>query len=113
MAYQGFSTGDLDQDASALRLLVKEGHQLSYAQSFSKNMGLYGKIVLKDNELEFHYFIGERVGAVTILCNTPEEKNALESQLKIIVRPMYSNPPIHGARIATEILTNPDYKGKW
>ena len=42
MAYQGFSTGDLDRDASALRLFVRDGHQLSYAQSFSKNMGLYG-----------------------------------------------------------------------
>uniref|UniRef100_A0A1X7SH25 Aspartate aminotransferase, mitochondrial n=1 Tax=Amphimedon queenslandica TaxID=400682 RepID=A0A1X7SH25_AMPQE len=42
MAYQGFSTGDLDRDASALRLFVCDGHQLSYAQSFSKNMGLYG-----------------------------------------------------------------------
>jgi aspartate aminotransferase len=97
MAYQGFSTGNLDQDAAALRLFVKDGHQLSYAQSFSKNMGLYG----------------ERVGAVTILCDSPEEKAALESQLKIIVRPMYSNPPIHGARIATEILTNPQYKSQW
>ena len=46
MAYQGFSTGDLDRDASALRLFVKDGHQLSYAQSFSKNMGLYGKFLL-------------------------------------------------------------------
>ena len=44
MAYQGFSTGDLDRDASALRLFVRDGHQLSYAQSFSKNMGLYGII---------------------------------------------------------------------
>ncbi|XP_019855412.1 PREDICTED: aspartate aminotransferase, mitochondrial-like [Amphimedon queenslandica] len=97
MAYQGFSTGDLDRDASALRLFVRDGHQLSYAQSFSKNMGLYG----------------ERVGAVTILCDTPEEKAALESQLKIIVRPMYSNPPINGARIATEILTNENYRSQW
>ena len=58
-------------------------------------------------------YLGERVGAVTILCDSPEEKTALESQLKIIVRPMYSNPPINGARIATEILTNPQYRNKW
>ena len=43
MAYQGFASGDLDRDAGALRLFVSEGHQVAYAQSFSKNMGLYGK----------------------------------------------------------------------
>ena len=42
MAYQGFATGDLAKDAGALRLFVSEGHKLAYAQSFSKNMGLYG-----------------------------------------------------------------------
>ena len=42
MAYQGFATGDLAKDAGALRLFVREGHKLAYAQSFSKNMGLYG-----------------------------------------------------------------------
>ena len=44
MAYQGFATGDLDRDASALRMFVNEGHQIAYCQSFSKNMGLYGKL---------------------------------------------------------------------
>ena len=54
MAYQGFSTGDLDRDASALRLLVNDGHQLSYAQSFSKNMGLYGdNKVTRDKKFNF------------------------------------------------------------
>ena len=42
MAYQGFATGDLAKDAGALRLFVGEGHKLAYAQSFSKNMGIYG-----------------------------------------------------------------------
>ena len=43
MAYQGFATGDLDQDAAGLRLLVKDGHKVALCQSFSKNMGLYGE----------------------------------------------------------------------
>ena len=55
MAYQGFSTGDLDRDASALRLFVRDGHKLSYAQSFSKNMGLYGKYLLNGINLLFIY----------------------------------------------------------
>jgi len=28
----------------------------------------------------------------------------VESQLKLVVRPMYSNPPIHGASIVAAIL---------
>lgn len=55
MAYQGFSTGDLDRDALALRLFVEDGHKLSYAQSFSKNMGLYGKYLLNEITLLFIY----------------------------------------------------------
>ncbi len=81
-----------------------------------------GRIPLKKNcylhfciKLSFDQFYlqGERCGALTILCSTPEEKKAVESQLKILVRPLYSNPPINGARIATEILTNPDLYSEW
>lgn len=39
MAYQGFATGSVDNDAFAVRLFVKEGHQVMLAQSFAKNMG--------------------------------------------------------------------------
>ena len=45
MAYQGFATGDLDADSAGLKLLVKDGHQVTLCQSFSKNMGLYGEHV--------------------------------------------------------------------
>jgi aspartate/tyrosine/aromatic aminotransferase len=37
----------------------------------------------------------------------------VESQLKIIIRPLYSNPPINGARIANEILTNQELYKEW
>ena len=43
MAYQGFATGDLDGDAAGLRQLAADGHNLLLCQSFSKNMGLYGR----------------------------------------------------------------------
>lgn len=42
MAYQGFASGDLDFDAQALRLFVEDGHRPVLAQSYAKNMGLYG-----------------------------------------------------------------------
>ena len=43
MAYQGFASGDIDKDAFALRQFIKDGHQVALAQSFAKNMGLYGE----------------------------------------------------------------------
>lgn len=97
MAYQGFASGDVDHDAAALRYFVDEGHTVLLAQSFAKNMGLYG----------------ERAGAFTVCCSSQEEAARVESQCKILIRPMYSNPPRHGARIAAEILTNPGLKAEW
>lgn len=97
MAYQGFASGNTDKDAFALRYFVSEGHSICLAQSFAKNMGLYG----------------ERVGAFSILCADKEEKKRVDSQIKILVRPMYSNPPIHGARIASTILNNPELYQQW
>lgn len=97
MAYQGFASGDVDKDAFAVRQFLKDGHQLCLAQSFAKNMGLYG----------------ERVGAFSIVCGSKEEADRVMSQLKIIIRPMYSNPPINGARIVETILTNGDLRAEW
>ncbi|EHA50698.1 aspartate aminotransferase [Pyricularia oryzae 70-15] len=97
MAYQGFASGDIHKDAFALRHFVAQGHNVCLAQSFAKNMGLYG----------------ERVGAFSIVCDSAEEKKRVDSQLKILVRPMYSNPPIHGARIAAQILNTPALYDQW
>lgn len=97
MAYQGFASGDIDKDAQALRMFIKHGHQVALAQSFAKNMGLYG----------------QRVGAFTLTAKDPEEASRLMSQLKIVIRPMYSNPPLHGARIAETVLTDKALYGQW
>ena len=97
MAYQGFASGDTNKDAFAVRYFQSQGHHFCLAQSFAKNMGLYG----------------ERVGAFSICCDTAEEKKRVDSQIKILVRPLYSNPSIHGARIASEILNNPDLNKQW
>ncbi|KAJ1936623.1 aspartate transaminase aat1, partial [Linderina macrospora] len=40
-------------------------------------------------------------------------KDRVLSQIKILVRPMYSNPPMNGARIAGEVLTNPELRQEW
>ncbi|CAD7087859.1 unnamed protein product [Hermetia illucens] len=97
MAYQGFASGNCEKDAFAVRLFEKEGHQFCLAQSFAKNMGLYG----------------ERAGAFSVICQDKEEAERVMSQVKILIRPMYSNPPIHGARIVTEILSDPELKKQW
>lgn len=56
---------------------------------------------------------GERIGALSVLCQSEEEAKAVESQLKILIRPMYSNPPIHGARLATAVMTNEELTAQW
>jgi len=58
-------------------------------------------------------FSGERVGAFTLVCSSPDEAERTMSQLKILIRPMYSNPPINGARIVRTILSKPDLRKVW
>lgn len=43
---------------------------------------------------------------------TPE-KDAVESQLKILARAMYSNPPLFGARVVQTILDDPALEAQW
>ena len=43
MAYQGFASGDVDGDAFAVRQFLEDGHNICLAQSYAKNMGLYGE----------------------------------------------------------------------
>ena len=52
MAYQGFASGDVDRDAFAVRLFLKEGHNVALAQSFAKNMGLYGTVHLLHTQMQ-------------------------------------------------------------
>ncbi|EPS71467.1 aspartate aminotransferase, partial [Genlisea aurea] len=37
----------------------------------------------------------------------------VRSQIKRIARPMYSNPPVHGARIVANVVGNPDLFKEW
>jgi aspartate aminotransferase len=89
-AYQGFASGDAEADAFALRYFVKEGHTIMLAQSFAKNFGLYG----------------ERCGTLSFVTHNPDEKERVLSQVKRIIRPMYSSPPVHGSSIVRKVLTN-------
>eukprot|EP01099_Mayorella_cantabrigiensis_P005406 TRINITY_DN4324_c0_g1_i1.p1 TRINITY_DN4324_c0_g1~~TRINITY_DN4324_c0_g1_i1.p1 ORF type:complete len:410 (-),score=94.16 TRINITY_DN4324_c0_g1_i1:228-1457(-) len=96
-AYQGFATGDLDNDAYAIRLCAERKIELFASQSFAKNLGLYG----------------ERAGAFHVLTSSPTQARYVLSQLKIVIRPMYSNPPLHPARLVTAVLNNPESYEEW
>jgi aspartate aminotransferase, mitochondrial len=91
-AYQGFASGNAETDAAAIRLFVQDGHFMGMVQSFSKNFGLYG----------------HRVGALSIVADSADEASRVLSQIKLVIRPMYSSPPRHGARIVTTILNDAD-----
>lgn len=56
---------------------------------------------------------GERVGAFSLVCESAEEKKRVDSQIKILIRPFYSNPPVHGARIASTIMNDPELNQQW
>lgn len=96
-AYQGFASGNADTDAAALRLFVDDGHTLMLAQSYAKNFGLYG----------------ERIGALSMVCQSADEADKVLSQLKILIRAAYSNPPIHGAHIVKTILSDEALEKQW
>lgn len=90
-AYQGFASGDAEQDAFALRYLALERKlPVLLAQSFAKNFGLYG----------------ERCGTLSIVCANADEKARILSQLKLVIRPMYSSPPRHGSSLVRTVLSD-------
>lgn len=97
MAYQGFASGDPERDAKSIRIFLNDGHLIGCAQSYAKNMGLYG----------------QRVGCLSVVCEDEKQAVAVKSQLQQIARPMYSNPPVHGARIVSTILGDQNLKGLW
>jgi len=96
-AYQGFASGDLDNDAWAVRYFVSQEFELLCCQSFAKNFGLYC----------------ERVGNITLVVNDKEALARALTQLTLLIRGMYSTPPNHGARVVATALNNPELFEEW
>jgi len=96
-AYQGYATGDLERDRYAARQFYESGIEFFAAQSFAKNLGMYG----------------ERIGMVHFITKAKENADAVLSQAKLVVRGMYSSPPMHGALILDRVLNNKDHYEQW
>lgn len=97
VAYQGFATGSLEEDAYAPRYFAERGIEFAVAQSYSKNLGLYA----------------ERVGAISWVLNDAGAADRVLSQMKRIARAVYSNPPVHGARIVSEVVGSEEMFEEW
>ena len=67
------------------------------SQSYAKNMGMYG----------------ERIGAFHVVTADKDTAEKVLSQVKLVIRPMYSNPPLHGAHVAARILGDPALRESW
>lgn len=95
-AYQGFAKG-VEEDVKGLHIFAEAGMSFLVAQSFSKSFSLYRR----------------RVGTLAAVCNSSEEAKKVFSQLKIVVRRSYSNPPVEGAAYVMKILETPELKNLW
>ncbi|HLL12330.1 MAG TPA: amino acid aminotransferase [Rubrivivax sp.] len=96
MAYQGFGEG-ITEDGVAVRCFLNVGMPFLVSTSFSKSFSLYG----------------ERVGALSVVCTSSEEASRVLSQLKVVIRANYSNPPTFGAHVVATVLTTPDLRAMW
>jgi aromatic-amino-acid transaminase len=96
MAYQGFGDG-IAEDGAVVAQFVASGVDFLVSTSFSKSFSLYG----------------ERVGALSVMCASRDEAVRVLSQLKIVIRTNYSNPPTHGATVVATVLNTPALRAQW
>jgi len=96
MAYQGFGEG-IAEDGAVIEQFLAADIDFFVSTSFSKSFSLYG----------------ERVGALSVVCASKDEAARVLSQLKIVIRTNYSNPPTHGAQVVATVLTTPALRVMW
>ncbi|KAK3290187.1 pyridoxal phosphate-dependent transferase [Chaetomium fimeti] len=107
LAYQGFATGDVDNDAWAVRHFTTRSSgnnnnnntplEFAVAQSFSKSFGLYS----------------ERVGALHVVARTRDGAAKVDGVLKRISRAEITSMPAFGARIVAAVLHDPVLEAQW
>ena len=96
-AYQGWASGDLDQDAWAVRYFARAGVEMLVSQSFGKNLGLYG----------------DRIGFLSFVLSEAACVEAVRGQVTLVLRPMYGNPCRAPATIIERVLGHPIRRDQW
>jgi len=96
IAYQGFGAG-MEADAYAIRAIAAAGLPALVSNSFSKIFSLYG----------------ERVGGLSVVCDSADEAGRVLGQLKATVRRNYSSPPNFGAQVVARVLNDDALKANW
>ncbi|KAI0521270.1 aspartate aminotransferase-like protein [Xylaria bambusicola] len=99
-AYQGFASGNIDDDAWAIRHFITRSKgpiELAVAQSFSKNFGLYS----------------ERIGCLHIVTKSPNIAAKVDALLRTISRAQISSAPAFSAKVVAMIWETPELKRKW
>ena len=96
LAYQGFGDG-IAEDGAVVQAFVASGMDFFVSTSFSKSFSLYG----------------ERVGALSVVCGNADQTAKVLSQLKIVIRTNYSNPPTFGATVVATVLNTPALRAMW
>ena len=95
-AYQGFAKG-LSEDSKDPFQLIQPGSEALICGSFSKNFALYN----------------ERTGSLTVVGADTEATEIAMSQIKVVVRSIYSSPPAHGGKIVSAILADKELRSHW
>lgn len=96
LAYQGLGEG-MDEDAHAVRAMADAGLTFLVANSFSKNLSVYG----------------ERCGGLSVVCGSAAEAELVLGQLKAIVRRIYSSAPWHGGHVVAGVLNDDTLRARW
>jgi len=96
MAYQGMGEG-MEEDAYAVRAMAEAGLTVLVANSFSKNLSIYG----------------ERCGGLSVVCASAQEADLVLGQLKAVVRRIYSSAPWHGGHVVSGVLNDADLHAQW
>lgn len=96
LAYQGLGEG-MEEDAYAVRAMAEAGLSFLVANSFSKNLSVYG----------------ERCGGLSVVCGSAGEADLVLGQMKAIVRRIYSSAPWHGGHVVAGVLGDEALRAKW
>lgn len=95
IAYQGFASGDVHEDAWAIREAHRQKMEFIACQSYSKNMGLYS----------------ERAGCTHVCVQDKDSSAKVLALLVSIVRSEFSFAPAFGARVA--VIVQNELQEQW